>query len=255
MNHGSGTTVSVIHTVDPVVKLVSISSDKANDTYRPGEVIDIDLTFSDIVTSTGNVTVTLETGTTDRTCTFTVTKSKTATCNYTVQKGDTSSDLNVTSVVGTLKDGGDKALPSLVPTKNLADNKNIKIDGSETTPIKPITVTKPNTSTPPSDDEEELNAAPEEVDYGEILYDPETGETYFPEEEVDIEEPELVLESAPEPVANVDIPISYRDIDFSTFQSTGEYSPRQEVISIAVRINRIELTSNHVCKNMYSDTQ
>ncbi|TXG78962.1 hypothetical protein E6Q11_00030 [Candidatus Dojkabacteria bacterium] len=86
VNHGNGTVVSVVHTVDPVVKLTSISSDKANDTYRPGDVIDIDLTFSDIVTSTGNVTITLETGTTDRTCTFTVTKSKTATCNYTVQK-------------------------------------------------------------------------------------------------------------------------------------------------------------------------
>ena len=99
VNHGNGTAVSIIHTVDPVVKLSNISSDKANDTYRPGDIIDIDLTFSDVVTSTGNVTVTLETGTTDRTCTFTVTKSKTATCNYTVQRGDTAADLNVLSVV------------------------------------------------------------------------------------------------------------------------------------------------------------
>jgi len=255
VNHGNGTAVSIVHTVDPVVKLSNISSDKANDTYRPGDIIDIDLTFSDIVTSTGNVTVTLETGTTDRTCTFTVTKSKTATCNYTVQRGDTAADLNVLSVVGTLKDGLDKAVPSLVPVKNLADNKNLKIDGSDAVPIKPVTVTKPTTptTTPPPDDEE-LNSAPEVIDYGETFYDPETGETYFPEEEIDIEEPEPVLESAPEPVANVDIPVSYRDIDFSVFQGTGEFSPRQEVISIAVRINRIELTSNYVCKNIYSDT-
>lgn len=255
VNHGNGTAVSIVHTVEPVVKLSNISSDKANDTYRPGDIIDIDLTFSDVVTSTGNVTVTLETGTTDRTCTFTVTKSKTATCNYTVQRGDTAADLNVLSVVGTLKDGLDKAVPSLVPVKNLADNKNLKIDGSDAVPIKPVTVTKPTTptTTPPPDDEE-LNSAPEVIDYGETFYDPETGETYFPEEEIDIEEPEPVLESAPEPVANVDIPVSYRDIDFSAFQGTGEFSPRQEVISIAVRINRIELTSNYVCKNIYSDT-
>jgi len=42
--------------------ITNITSDKANDTYTVGEVIDIDVTFSETVTSTGNVTVTLETG-------------------------------------------------------------------------------------------------------------------------------------------------------------------------------------------------
>ncbi len=147
-------------------------------------------------------------------------------------------------------------MANLVPTKNLADTKNIKIDNSAAVPVKPVTVTKPTTpsTVPPANTEPDFSSAPEVIDFGETFYDPETGETYFPEEEIYIEEPETVLESAPEPVANVDIPVSYRDIDFSVFQGTGEFSPRQEVISIAVRINRIELTSNYVCKNIYSDT-
>lgn len=65
--------------------ITNVSSDKANGGYTVGEVIDIDVTFSESVSSTGNVTVTLETGDTDRTCTFTVTSSTTGTCNYTVQ--------------------------------------------------------------------------------------------------------------------------------------------------------------------------
>ncbi len=200
--------------------LSDISSDKVNGTYRPGDIIDIDLTFSEPVTSTGVVTVTLETGTTDRTCTVTITNAKTATCNYTVQVGDVSADLTVLTVVGTIKDAGGSVLNNLVPVKNLADNKNIKIDNSAAVPVKPVTVTKPTTpTTPPPDDEEpdDLTSAPEVVDFGETFYNPETGETYFPEEEV-IPEEIPVLESAPEPLANVDIPVSYRDIDFSKFQ-------------------------------------
>ena len=47
--------------------ITNITSDKANGSYTTAEVIDIDLTFSEAVTSTGDVTVTLETGDTDRT--------------------------------------------------------------------------------------------------------------------------------------------------------------------------------------------
>ncbi|MFZ1655225.1 MAG: cohesin domain-containing protein, partial [Candidatus Moraniibacteriota bacterium] len=64
--------------------ITSITSSHANGTFTTGEIIPVSLTFAEAVTSTGNVTVTVETGTTDRTCTFTVTNSTTGSCNYTV---------------------------------------------------------------------------------------------------------------------------------------------------------------------------
>jgi methionine-rich copper-binding protein CopC len=107
--------------------IISISSDKANGDYTTGEVIDIDVIFSEAVTSTGDVTVTLETGDTDQTCTFTVSSASTGTCNYTVQAGDTSADLNA-SISGTIKDGADNILTNFTPTTGLADNKALVID-------------------------------------------------------------------------------------------------------------------------------
>lgn len=108
--------------------ITSVSSDKANGSYKAGEVIDIDVVFSDAVTSTGNVTVTLETGTTDQTCTFTVSNSSTGTCNYTVQAGDTTSDLTVNTISGTIADQSSNSMSNFVPTTNLSVNKDIVID-------------------------------------------------------------------------------------------------------------------------------
>ena len=57
----SDTTSWNITTVDSSAPTVtSISSDKTNGNYSVGETIDIDVTFSEAVTSTGSVTVTLE---------------------------------------------------------------------------------------------------------------------------------------------------------------------------------------------------
>jgi hypothetical protein len=117
---------------DPAPTITSVSADKSDGTYGVGEVIDIDVTFSEAVTSTGNVTVTLETGATDRTCTFTVTNATTGTCNYTVQSGDTTTDLNVNSVNGTIQDQASQLMTDFNPVTNLSANKNIFIntDGS-----------------------------------------------------------------------------------------------------------------------------
>ncbi len=120
--------------------VTNISSDKANGSYKAGEVIDIDVTFSETVTSTGNVTVTLETGATDRACTFTVTNASTGTCNYIVQADDTTSDLTVNTVSGTIADQASNAMSDFVPVTNLAANKAIIIDTtapviSEVTPV------------------------------------------------------------------------------------------------------------------------
>ena len=129
--------------------ITNVSSDKANGSYTTGEVIDIDVTFSEAVTSTGNVTVTLETGATDQTCAFTVTAATTGTCNYTVVSGDASADLEAT-ISGTIADVAGNALSNFTPTTNLAANKALVIDtairnssGSRSRVVPPTVVSSP----------------------------------------------------------------------------------------------------------------
>ena len=112
---------------DPPI-VINVNSDKADGTYDVGEVIDIDVTFNEAVTSTGDVTVTLETGEVDRTCTFTVTNETTKSCNYTVEDGDTSADLTVLTVSGTVVDQSNNAMVTHTPQANLAANKAIVIN-------------------------------------------------------------------------------------------------------------------------------
>jgi large repetitive protein len=143
-NYATSTSITVTVSNDAVAPTITdISSSKTNGTYTVGEVIDIDVTFSEAVTSTGNVTVTLETGTTDRTCTFSVSNSTTGTCNYTVQSGDTTSDLNVISVAGTVKDAALNTMTTpTTPTTNLSTNKAIVID----TTAPSVSLTEPSDS-------------------------------------------------------------------------------------------------------------
>jgi hypothetical protein len=110
--------------------ITNVSSDKTNGTYTIGDIIDIDVTFSENVTSTGSVTVTLETGDTDRTCTFTISNSSSGSCDYTVQSGDTSSDLNVKTISGSISDSSSNALSNFTPSVNLSTNKDLVINTS-----------------------------------------------------------------------------------------------------------------------------
>lgn len=125
-NKGRVVLASAPDTTNPTV--VSVNSNKANGTYGAGEVIDIIVTFSEPVSSTGSVTVTLETGTTDRTCTFTISNSTTGSCNYTVQSGDTSGDLTTNSISGVVTDLAGNPVLSYTPGTNLAANKALVID-------------------------------------------------------------------------------------------------------------------------------
>ena len=104
--------------------ILSVNSDKANGTYDTDDVIDIDVYFSEVVTSDGNVTVTLDTG---QSCTFTVTSASSGTCNYTVIDGDSSADLTTTDISGTIADAASNAMSIFTPTTNLAANKDIVI--------------------------------------------------------------------------------------------------------------------------------
>lgn len=117
-------TESQMQWTDPFT-ITSISSDKTNGSYKAGEVIDMDVTFSEAVSSNGNVTVTLDTG---GSCTFTVSSAAAGTCNYTVQSGENSSDLNVSSVSGVMTDADGNQMTNLTPVINLSTNKNIVID-------------------------------------------------------------------------------------------------------------------------------
>ncbi len=132
--------------------ITNVSSNKSNATYGVGDVIDIKVFFSEAVTSTGLITLTLETGNTDRSCTFSVSGGSVGTCDYVVQAGDESSDLQVKTITGTIKDQSNNSLVNFTPTSNLAANKNIVIDTSvvvDTT--DPVLVQVTPISTPTSD--------------------------------------------------------------------------------------------------------
>ena len=158
-----------VHFDEPIVldstapTITNISSDKTNGTYGEGEVIDIDVTFSEAVTSTGNVTLTLETGTVDRTCTFTVSNATTGTCNYTVSGGDISSDLTVSSISGTIADQASNAMASFTIGTNLASNKALVID-TEDSVISLLVATPSNTTSTITWTTDEISSSI--VDYG-----------------------------------------------------------------------------------------
>ncbi|HEY4507661.1 MAG TPA: Ig-like domain-containing protein [Candidatus Paceibacterota bacterium] len=121
-------TVTVDNTAPTVL---NASSTAAAGAYNEGDTIDIDIQFAEAVTSTGLVTVTLETGTTDRTCTFSVSAATYGTCDYTVStvtSNDTSADLTVGSISGTIADAAGNAMTSFAPATNLAANEAIVID-------------------------------------------------------------------------------------------------------------------------------
>ncbi|MFQ6605338.1 MAG: T9SS type A sorting domain-containing protein [Fidelibacterota bacterium] len=123
----------VIDGVRPTIS--SITSSSTDGDYQIGDDISFTITFSEAVTlSAGNLQVTFETGTTDRTVNISSISGTTATGTYTVQAGDESSDLTVASVTvagGSLLDANlnemtDFSIPS---GQNIADGSSIVVDG------------------------------------------------------------------------------------------------------------------------------
>jgi hypothetical protein len=123
-----------------VPTVTGVTSNTVNGTYRVGRVIDVRVSFSEIVNVTGTPRLRLETGTTDRNATYASgSGSNTLVFNYTVQTGDTSNDLDYVAASsltlngGTIKDvAGNNAtltLPSPGTAGSLRYNKNIVIDG------------------------------------------------------------------------------------------------------------------------------
>ena len=143
---GSTTQTLKIDTTPPTI--TSVTSTTANGTYGIGNSINITINFSENVTlSSGTITITLETGTIDRTVTInSFSNSNTASGNYTVQAGDTSSDLTVKTITlssGDLEDIAGNAMSSFNIGTNLAASSAIVIDTTAPT-ITSVTSTTPN---------------------------------------------------------------------------------------------------------------
>ncbi|WP_323814972.1 putative Ig domain-containing protein [Cellvibrio sp. NN19] len=123
--------------------VTSVNSSTADGAYKVGDVISIQVNFSEPVTvNTGGGTpqLTLETGTTDRTINYASgSGTSTLTFNYTVQAGDTTADLDYVASTSltlngaTIRDAASNnatlTLPSPGAANSLGANKALVIDG------------------------------------------------------------------------------------------------------------------------------
>ena len=142
--------------IDTVVPTVTnVSSTSANAYYKTGNTVDITVTFSEnvLVTTPVQLSLLLETGTTDRNALYLSGSGSTALVfQYTVQAGDAAADLNYESLsalsigTGSIKDAAGNAailsLPALAGAASLATQKNVIID--TTAPTSPVAVTLPS---------------------------------------------------------------------------------------------------------------
>ncbi|MES2942553.1 MAG: FG-GAP-like repeat-containing protein, partial [Pseudomonadota bacterium] len=94
--------------INNTVGLVSpVTTTNANGSYKAGSVITLQLTFDENVFVTGSPSLKLETGSTDRFAVFSGGGgSKTLSFTYTVQAGDISADLDITSASALALNGG-----------------------------------------------------------------------------------------------------------------------------------------------------
>ena len=129
--------VLLVDSIAPTVLYVTSST--ADGSYIAGNLISIQVTFSEVVFVTGTPQLTLETGDTDAVVDYTSgSESNVLTFEYTVAAGDTSSDLDYVSTTalsvnsGTIKDaaGNDATLTLATPgtTGSLSANQVIVID-------------------------------------------------------------------------------------------------------------------------------
>ncbi|MDT3307458.1 Ig-like domain-containing protein [Shewanella vaxholmensis] len=129
-------------TIDGVAPTVSsVNASTADGTYKLGDIISIQVNFSEVVIVTGTPQLTLDTGTTDRTIDYASGSGSSAlTFNYTIQSGDTSSDLDYAATnslalnSGTIRDAATNnatlTLASPGAANSLGNNKAIVVDGA-----------------------------------------------------------------------------------------------------------------------------
>jgi len=116
----------------------SISGTPSSGTLKIGGTTSVTITFDEVVRlSSGNLEITLETGTTDRVleiASTSIDNVNSASQTYQVQAGDETSDLNVSGLAlsggNNLRDtAGNDADLTLPGGSNLADNANLVVDG------------------------------------------------------------------------------------------------------------------------------
>ena len=123
-----------------IPSVVSITSTLSDGTYKLGDVISINITFSEPVSVSGTPQLLLETGSTDAVANFVNGADTTIlTFNYTVQEGDTTRDLDYNSINalslngGTILDsdssGADLTLPIKGGASSISGTKALVIDG------------------------------------------------------------------------------------------------------------------------------
>ncbi|MBO6496559.1 MAG: Ig-like domain-containing protein, partial [Roseivirga sp.] len=155
---GGGSSLSdnkalVIDGVAPTV--LEVTSNAGNGTYKVGDEINVYVQYSEEVLVTGTPQLTMETGTTDRTIDYVDRSVSTLRFAYTVQAGDESADLDVTSSTalslngGTIKDNAGNNASLTVQQGgtggSLSQNKDIVIDGIAAT-VSSVSSTKTNGS-------------------------------------------------------------------------------------------------------------
>ena len=148
----SGLTVTIDTTLPTVT---AFSSSTADGTYGVGATISIAATTSEAIRSGNSLTVTLETGSVDRTVSLTAGAAGTSlTGTYTVQSGDVTSDLSVLSftIVSVSDTAGNAMTSTTVPSgvSSIAGAKAIVIDGvvpTMTVSANPSSVNSGGTST------------------------------------------------------------------------------------------------------------
>lgn len=136
----SETKTVLLHVLPTTPVVLQVSSSTSNGTYKLGDAIEIAVTFDQPVNVTGNPTITLETGTTDRTADYTSgSGTNTLFFNYTVQSGDLSDDLDYTATNaltlngGTIQNGSllnaELMLPATASANSIAGNSALIVDG------------------------------------------------------------------------------------------------------------------------------
>ena len=136
-NQTANNTASLNDETTPTV--LEVTSNATNGTFKAGDNINVYVQYSEEVLVTGTPQLELETGTTDRTISYVDRSVSTLRFVYTVQAGDASADLDVTSSTalslngGTIKDAaGNNASLTVqqgATVGSLASNKAIVIDG------------------------------------------------------------------------------------------------------------------------------
>jgi hypothetical protein len=136
---GTSSASTASSSATPTRTVTGVTSSTANGSYKAGDTISIQVTFSGAAIVTGTPRLTLETGSTDRAIDYlSGSGTNTLTFSYTVQDGDTSADLDYVTTTslalnsGTIKDAaGNNAvltLASPAATNSLGANKAIVID-------------------------------------------------------------------------------------------------------------------------------